>query len=387
VRGILGLAVLASGLAGALSYPAKNLIVAEAVSSLEAESDSAAQFRNTAVKGDREQVRQVPFVHTVRVSYFHPRPVLDNETLRLSLNPERDRYGDDAAADPISHKRDVRVADLSGGMDSSPLAEPTLTKEELCNTLSEQAQVNELPAIYFANLIWQESRFQHDAVSPVGALGVAQFMPEVAEESGVDDPFDPLQAIPASARLLRDLRDEFGNLGLAAAAYNAGPGRVRDWLKKRRKLPRETRDYVMRVTGWPVEHWRAAKVEPLPFAPARRLPCRDMPVFAELQQHTDAKQDDTGPIVSRVATTTRSHLNLHRKRHAARVALKQRTAIGKDKRRVNKASAQKVAHKASVTKHGTHVGATPTTARQKKNAKKDIRKPRKSRHVRLAAKS
>ena len=63
-------------------------------------------------------------------------------------------------------------------------------------------------------------------------------MPATARQRGLADPFDPLEAIAQSAKLLRDLRREFGNLGLAAAAYNAGPGRVRDWLAGRRGLPR-----------------------------------------------------------------------------------------------------------------------------------------------------
>jgi hypothetical protein len=65
-------------------------------------------------------------------------------------------------------------------------------------------------------------------------------MPATARWRGLADPFDPLEAIAQTAKLLRDLRREFGNLGLAAAAYNAGPGRVRDWLAGRRGLPRET---------------------------------------------------------------------------------------------------------------------------------------------------
>jgi hypothetical protein len=49
-------------------------------------------------------------------------------------------------------------------------------------------------------------------------------------ERGLLDPFDPVQASPKAAQLLRELKEQFGNLGLAAAAYNAGPARVRDWL-------------------------------------------------------------------------------------------------------------------------------------------------------------
>ena len=121
------------------------------------------------------------------------------------------------------------------------------------------AQDYQLPVPFFANLIWQESRLQHDAVSTVGAQGIAQFMPEVAAEEGVGDPFDPRQAIPASARLLHALREHFGNLGLAAAAYNAGAHRVGEWLDRHRALPAETRNYVVRVTGRTVEAWRKAR--------------------------------------------------------------------------------------------------------------------------------
>src|SRR5262245_65335031 len=80
-------------------------------------------------------------------------------------------------------------------------------------------------------------------------------MPETAADRGLDNPFDPLQAISESARLLRDLSRRFGNLGLAAAAYNAGPKRVQDWLAKRASLPRETQNYVQIITGHSPETW------------------------------------------------------------------------------------------------------------------------------------
>jgi hypothetical protein len=371
-------------LTAALSYPEKNLVVAEAISPPDAAPDSETQFRYAVVKGDREPVHLgavrsalIDLDRPVRVSYYHARPILDDETLRLSLDP------DDADADPIAHKRDVRVASLGT---SEQFEEPPLSKEELCNTLSEQAQANALPAIYFANLIWQESRFQHDAVSPVGALGVAQFMPETAEASGVDDPFDPMQAIPASARLLHDLRDQFGNLGLAAAAYNAGPGRVHDWLKKRRKLPRETRNYVLRVTGRPVEHWRSAQQRALAFAPARRLPCRDMPVFVEQQQEAAAQQDDATPPTPHSAAATRSHLNLHRKSHRVRVAMKQPNHSAAPNGKTVGAKSHKTDLKPAAARHGVRVGATPTAGHRKPDLKKDARKLQKPKPVRLAAK-
>jgi hypothetical protein len=127
--------------------------------------------------------------------------------------------------------------------------------EQFCRALREAAEASGIPVPFFARLIWQESRFKSNEVSHAGAKGVAQFMPETAAEIGLDDPFDPMKALPASARFLRKLQDDFGNLGLAAAAYNAGPGRIQKWLAKESDLPRETRDYVRIITGTKAEDW------------------------------------------------------------------------------------------------------------------------------------
>ena len=72
------------------------------------------------------------------------------------------------------------------------------------------------------------------------------------------DPFDPVQALPKSAEFLNELRGQFGNLGLAAAAYNAGPKRVQDWLAGTGAMPQETRNYVLAITGTSVEDWATA---------------------------------------------------------------------------------------------------------------------------------
>jgi hypothetical protein len=128
--------------------------------------------------------------------------------------------------------------------------------EEICRTLAQAAVDNQLPVEFFTRIIWQESRFDPEAVSPKGAQGIAQFMPQTASGRGLTDPFEPLQALRESASYLRELRTTFrGNLGLAAAAYNAGPGRVEAWLTGRRGLPGETRAYVRIITGHTVEAW------------------------------------------------------------------------------------------------------------------------------------
>jgi len=132
------------------------------------------------------------------------------------------------------------------------------TPDDICRALEQDAAENELPVEFFARVIWQESRFNARAVSNKGAQGIAQFMPATADYRGLVDPFDPIEALRNSARYLRDLKVRFGNLGLAAAAYNAGPGRVSAWLTSHRPLPGETRNYVAIITGWTADEWASA---------------------------------------------------------------------------------------------------------------------------------
>ena len=149
------------------------------------------------------------------------------------------------------------------------------SQEEICDALTEAARSNDLPAPFFIRLLFQESGFRPGVISSAGALGIAQFMPETAADRGLDNPFDPLQAIPESARLLRDLSRRFGNLGLAAAAYNAGPKRVEDWLTKKGKLPQETQHYVKTITGWPADTWIIAQTGSPPVKLPRPAPCQE----------------------------------------------------------------------------------------------------------------
>jgi hypothetical protein len=158
------------------------------------------------------------------------------------------------------------------------------TREAMCLMIESAAKSQDLPVEFFARVIWQESRFQSDAVGPVTrsgqrAQGIAQFMPGTASERRLLDPFDPVQALPKSAEFLNELRQQFGNLGLAAAAYNAGPHRVQEWLDGAGAMPQETRNYVAAITGSTVDDWAAIRKSGKPAArsPAvAKLGCREL---------------------------------------------------------------------------------------------------------------
>ena len=127
----------------------------------------------------------------------------------------------------------------------------------ICGEMQARATEHALPEAFMARLIWKESLFDPGAVSPKGAQGLAQFMPGTAKLRGLADPFDPVQALAASAGYLAELRKTFGNLGRAAAAYNAGEERVRRWLADKSGLPYETQDYVLSITGRTHDDWKA----------------------------------------------------------------------------------------------------------------------------------
>jgi hypothetical protein len=191
-----------------------------------------------------------------------------------------------------------------------PVAKPVVnrSRQEVCDSLAQAAQSNNLPVPFFIRLLFQESGFKPDVVSSAGAEGIAQFMPETSASEGLHNPFDPLQAIPASARFLRKLFVQFGNLGLAAAAYNAGPKRVHDWLasKGKGRLPEETQGYVKTVTGRPAETWRVASAGGTALSVPRRAPCQDIvpPVPPTAHVVTAAKSRHGKTVSKQVAANT-----------------------------------------------------------------------------------
>jgi hypothetical protein len=179
----------------------------------------------------------------------------------------------------------------------SPRRQPS--RDLVCSAVASVAQANNLPVPFFANLIWQESSFDSRTISRAGAQGIAQFMPQTAVEVGLINPFEPIHALNAAGKFVSDLRKQFGNLGLAAAAYNAGPRRIADWLAKRGDLPGETRNYVIRVTGKPAEDWIGAKNDPEMLLMPAKAPCAEVVEAVQAQ----AKTVKAARLISELAST------------------------------------------------------------------------------------
>ena len=176
------------------------------------------------------------------------RTVVEQTSSRLDTGDAKLGEDSTAASEPQAGNR--AATETSGLTDS------------ICLILEAAAAANGLPLEFFARVIWEESRFQPDAIGPPTraghrAQGIAQFMPYTATERGLADPFNPELALSEAAEFLAELRREFGNFGLAAAAYNAGPGRVRDFIDGRGGMPAQTRHYVRAITGRSVEEWAA----------------------------------------------------------------------------------------------------------------------------------
>jgi soluble lytic murein transglycosylase-like protein len=171
------------------------------------------------------------------------------------VTPQRvQRSASDTPATPIG-MMGIPVMLRSGAAASSFLSAPSgpwtaalpAAGQEWAHDIEEAAANAGIDPRLLAAMVWQESGFQPDAVSKSGAIGLSQLMPATAEGLGVD-PNNPLENLDGGARYLAWTIREFGSLELGLAAYNAGPGTVRN-AGGIPDIP-ETQAYVPRVLNF-----------------------------------------------------------------------------------------------------------------------------------------
>lgn len=137
---------------------------------------------------------------------------------------------------------------LTPGGEADPGAAAPVPPAQIDALVQQNAGVWQVDPALIKSVIANESSFNANATSPVGAQGLMQLMPETAASLGVRDPYDPAQNVAGGTRYLRSLLDKFnGDTRLAVAAYNAGPEAV----EKYGGVPpyNETQNYVKNVLG------------------------------------------------------------------------------------------------------------------------------------------
>lgn len=158
---------------------------------------------------------------------------------------------------PVVAKAEVATPHCTSGKWSKVTCiDPMRLDVGICEMIEFQAREHDLDPNFFVRLIWQESRFNPNAVSHANAMGIAQFIRSTAKLRGLTDPFDPALALEHSAAFLSLLKRQTGSYGMAAAAYNGGEGRVDKFLRRQGGFRAETINYVRIITGASVEDWR-----------------------------------------------------------------------------------------------------------------------------------
>ncbi|MGR3501452.1 lytic transglycosylase domain-containing protein [Pseudaestuariivita sp.] len=133
---------------------------------------------------------------------------------------------------------------------------------DTCQAIEQFADGAALDPYFFVRLIWQESRFDPNALSHANAMGIAQFIRSTADMRGLRDPYNPADALGHSAAYLGEMQVRYGNMGLAAVGYNGGERRAQGLLTGG-GLARETINYVQIITGLTAETWRDAPPQTL----------------------------------------------------------------------------------------------------------------------------
>ena len=205
--------------------------------------------------------------------------------------------------------RDVRVV-LPLQLDAEPTDDferisPERAKPvdiaRICALIESSANANGLPPAFLARLIWKESRFDPGFVARTGERGIAQFQPGLAFKLGLRDSFDVEESVPALAAHLAGLRDRFGNIGLAAAAWQTGEQRVSHWLEKGGYLPIRTEDYLLAVLGeLPIVYRKATVVDVPPLQEGREFAqsCPAIPDLGDTILLNDADRPAWGAQVA-----------------------------------------------------------------------------------------
>lgn len=158
---------------------------------------------------------------------------------------------------PRSSSQPLKITRRTGPMPISSRPPSVATDPIMArfgSIIDEAARETKLDPALIQSVIRAESGGNPNAESPAGAKGLMQLIDSTARELEVEDSFDPKENIRAGSRYLRRMLDQFGDLKLALAAYNAGPGNVR----KHGGMPpfEETRAYVQRVTDY-LAAWQA----------------------------------------------------------------------------------------------------------------------------------
>jgi soluble lytic murein transglycosylase-like protein len=201
-----------------------------------------------------------------------------------------------------AHPADAGTANMPGALEVG---------DPFAAWITEASRRFDIPASWIREVMRIESRGDVHAVSPKGAIGLMQLMPDTWADLRLryglgSDPFDPRNNILAGAAYLRELHDQFGDPGFLAA-YNAGPARYQAFLATGRPLPDETRAYIGAVAPLTVGSGIETR---LPVAAAMQS-WADAPLFVLLAAHSSAArglsfsvQHERSSAVSRVADLT-----------------------------------------------------------------------------------
>ncbi len=189
--------------------------------------------------------------------------LLERKQMEMNLRLLKSLGGDGETHEPVPAAlgmvREGEIGKAAGGEASkyqqqTPKYDGSSAAGQLAPIIRQAAETYGVDQDLIGAVIKAESNFQRHATSPKGARGLMQLMPETAREMGVTDSYDPVENIMGGTRYLKRLLDRYqGNVPRALAAYNWGAGNVEKFPDR---LPKETREYIARVT----EGYRSAKV-------------------------------------------------------------------------------------------------------------------------------